>query len=291
MNSSRYIIARLLLSFGWHRKNKRLVEAADEAHLLRQAEEILGEDVWQQTEDIEAISVEYWSLRKLKMDDAKLSDAIEEADLVLNSSHVERNEILTQTNRECQALEQKRSDYIKDSEVLIVQRDQTIAEAKLVKRRYEAARTKIQVLEQGGGNEAVIDAERQKIKSYKHDFSCLKKDRDAVGAKIQVIEDKIAHVEEALGHDRKRLRDEASIAYQSMGKANQDMSKLAAEIGTVESAMKIHFCEIGRFVSHNVGIDSTSTQICKDHAHLVAQIQSLRSSIALNHKLAAMADV
>lgn len=291
MNSSRYIIARLLLSFGWQRKNKRLVEAADETHLLRQAEEILGEDVWEQAEDIEAISVEYWNLRKLKMDVAKLRDAIAEADLVLNSSHVERNEILTQTNRECLALEQKRSDYVNESEVLIEQRDRTIAEAKLVKRRFEAARTKIQVLDQEGGNQAVTDAERQKIKSYKRDFERLKKDRDIVGAKIQVIEDKLIGVEEALGVDRKRLRDEASVAYQSMGKANQDISKLAAEAAAVDSKMKVHFCEIGRYVSHSVGIDSTCTQICKDHAHLVAQMQSLRSSIALNHKLAAMANV
>lgn len=291
MNSSRYIISRLMLSFGLHRKNKRLTEAADEMHLLRQAEEILGEDVWELAEDIEAISVEYWNLRKLKMDVANLRDAIQEADSLLNSSHEERNVILSQTNKECQALEAKRNDYIRESEQLIVQRDRTIAEAKLIKRKFEAARTKIQVLGREGGDQAVIEAERQKIKGYKQDFQKLKATRDAIGEQIKGIDDKIMHVEETLGHDRKRLRDEASSAYQSIGKANRDISKLAAEVGVVESEMKLHFCEIGRHVSHNVGVDATCTQICKDHAHLVAQMQSLRSSIALNHKLAAMANV
>lgn len=291
MKSSRYIISRLLLSFGWHRKNKRLAEAADEMYLLHQAEEILGEDVWELAEDIESISVEYWSLRKLKMDGAKYKDSIQEADTLLNSSHEERNIILAQTNEECQALEAKRAEYIHESELLIVQRDRTIAEAKGIKRRFEAAQTKMQVIAREGGDEEIVEAERQKLKSYKFDFKKLKMIRDDVGAKINVMDEKIKHVEEALGDDRKRLRDEASSAYQTIGRANRDMSKLAADMGGIRNEMKLHFCEIGRYVSHHVGIDPICTQICKDHAHLVAQMQSLRSSIALNHKLVALANV
>jgi hypothetical protein len=291
MNSSRYIISRLLLSFGLHRKTKRLTEAADEMYLLHQAEEILGEDVWELAEDIEGISVEYWSLRKLKMDGAKYKDSIQEADTLLSSSHEERNVILTQTNKECQALEAKRAEYIHDSELLAAQRDRTIAEAKLIKRKFESTQTKMQVIAREGGDEEIVEAERQKLKSYKLDFKKLKMIRDDVGAKINVMDDKIMHVEETLGDDRKRLRDEASSAYQIIGRANRDMSKLAADMGVIRNERKLHFCEIGRYVSHHVGIDPICTQICKDHAHLVAQMQSLRSSIALNHKLASMANV
>ena len=289
MNSSRYIISRLLLSFGLHRKNKRLTEAADEMHLLRQAEEILGEDIWELTEDIEEISVEYWSLRKLKMEEAKYKDSIQEADTILNSSHEERNVILTQTNKECQALEAKRAEYIRETEYLIVQRDRSIAEAKQIKRKFEAAQTKIQVISLEGGDNAIVEAERQKIKAYKIEFEKLKTIRDNVGAQIQIVDDKIMNVEAALGDDRKRLRDEASNAYQTIGRANRDISKLAADLGLVRNEMLVHFREIGRYVSHHVGIDPICTEICKDHAHLVAQMQSLRSSIALNHKLASLA--
>ena len=260
-------------------------------YLLRQAEEILGEDVWELADDIEGISVEYWSLRKLKMDGAKYKDAIQEADTLLNSSHEERNVILTQTNKECQALEAKRAEYIHESELLIVRRDRIVVEAKGIKRKFEAAQTKIQVISLEGGDKAIIEAERQKIKSYKLDFKKLKMIRDDIGAKINALDDKIMHVEETLGDDRKRLRDEASSAYQTIGRANRDMSKLAADVGVIRSEMKLNFCEIGRYVSHHVGIDPICTQICKDHAHLVAQMQSLRSSIALNHKLAAMANL
>ena len=290
MNSSRYIISRLLLSFGLHRKNKRLLEAAEESHLLRQAEEILGEDVWEQVEDIEQISVEYWNLRKLRMKVSKFEGAMTEAGEVLHSSHDERNEILSQTNKECQALEEKRLGYRNEAKELIAQRDRMISEAKLIKRKYEASRTKIEVIGLEGGGDEVIDKERQKIDSYKLELQNLKKDRDALALKIQSLDHKIIQIEEMLGNDRQRLRDEASSAYQSIGKANRDISKLGAEVALVESEMKLHYSEIGRYVSQHVGLDPDCAQIGKEYSSLIVQMQSLRSSIALNHKLAGMAN-
>ncbi len=88
-----------------------------------------------------------------------------------------------------------------------------------------------------------------------------------------------------------KLREEASSAYHSIGKANRVMSQLTAEIGAIQLEMKERHCEVGRYVSNNAGTDSVCTKICRDHAHLIAQMQSLRISIALNHKLASMAGV
>jgi len=288
MNSSRYIISRLLLSFGLHRKNKRLLEAAEEAHLLRQAEEILGEDVWEQVEDIEQISVEYWNLRKLRTKVSEFQGAMTQAGEILDLSHEERNEILSQTNKECQALEEKRLSYRTDARELIAQRDRMISEAKLINRKYDASRTKIEVIGLEGDGQEVIDKERQKIDSYKLELQSLKKDRDALGLKIQSLDHEIIQIGKRLGNDRQRLKDEASSAYHSIGKANRDISKLGAEVALVESEMKLHYSEIGRYVSLHVGLDPECTQIGKEYSSLIVQIQSLRSSIALNHKLAGM---
>ncbi|MBT8045054.1 MAG: hypothetical protein KJO79_08890 [Verrucomicrobiae bacterium] len=291
MNSTRYMIARLLLSFGLHRKTKRLSEAADEMHLLRLAEEILGEDVWEQAEEIEPLSVEYWSLRKLSMKKEKLDEAVAKAGSILDTSHEERNAILEQTNQACLALEKKRDTLIEHSEVLIADRDRIISEAQRIRRKFDAARTKVQVLSGEPDTTEIIKSERSKLAGYKVEFAALKKKRDEIGEKIHALDEKITQIEAAIAEDRKKLRVEASSAYQSIGKANRDVSKLTAEIGLVEIEMVEHFGEIGRYVSNHAGSDPVCTKICKDHAHLVAQMQSLRSSIALNHKLAAMAAV
>jgi len=295
MNSSRYLVARIILSFGIHRKNKRLSEAADEMHLLRQAEEILGEDVWEETEDVEEISVEYWNLRKYQISVSKLETSIQEADSILDASHEERNTILNHTNEVCQVLEVERDELIRESEKLIAKRDEIIGRAQQVKRKFEASRTKVMVLtnqdhDDGSDHKSEISEERNKLSEYKTLFGGLKEEREAIGDKIQVLDDKITELEARLTEDRKRLRDEASTAYQSIGKANRDKSKLRAEVGVIENEMKQHFSEVGRYVSNHAGTNPTCAKICKDHSHLIAQMQTLRTSIALNHKLAAMAD-
>ena len=291
MNSSRYMVARLLLSFGLHRKTKRLSEATDEMHLLRQAEEILGEDVWEQAEEIEEISVEYWTLRKLKMKKVKLLESAGEAGTILDTSHEERNAALNETNQACLVLEKKRDELIVHSEGLAAERDRVVANAQQVKRKFDASRTKIQVLNGEADTIEIIKGERKKLASYKVDFASLKVSRDEVGEKIQTLDEKINKIEAAISEDRKKLRVDASSAYQSIGKANRVMSKLTAEIGMIQLEMKELHGEVGRYVSNNAGIDPVCTTICRDHARLIAQMQSLRSSIALNHKLAAMAGV
>jgi len=290
MNSSRYIIARLFLSFGWHRKTKWLTEAADETHLLKQAEEILGEDVWENVENIEAVSVEYWNIRKLKIEVDKLKAVIQQVDKELHSTREDRNQILSKTNQACQALEEERLQYIQESEKLIEKRDQMIAEAKSVKRQYDAANTKIQVLlAEGGGHDEVIFSEKQKIEGLKVKFAKLKEERELIGVEIQKVNQKIQHVEEALGDDQKRLREEASNVYHEMGKANRDISKLASELAMIEQKMQDYYAVIGKYVSIYASSDSECAEIAKKYHKLLVQMQSLRTSIELNHKLASMA--
>ncbi len=289
MNSTHYLIARLLLSFGLHRKTKRLSEAADEMHLLRMAEEILGEDVWERVEEIEPLSVEYWSLRKLKIRKKELKEAVAKAGAILDTSHEERNAILNKTNQACLALEKKRDALIAKSESLVAERDKIISQARQMRRKFDASRTKVQVLSGDAGTEEIIKSERSKLAGYKVEFAALKKKREEVGERIEALDEKVSLIEAEITEERKKLRGEASSAYQTIGKANQDMSKLAADIGLVDLKMVEHFGEIGRYVSHHASSDPACTEICKDYSHLIAQMQSLRSSIALNHKLASMA--
>ena len=198
MNSSRYMIARLALSFGVKRKTKRLSEAADEMYILRQAEEILGEDVWEQAEKIEETSVEYWMLRKLTLTLNELTESIDKAGVVLDTSQEERNAVLNQTNKACLALEKKRDELISRSEVIIAERDRVIGKAQKIRRKFDASRTKIQVLSGEADTVEIIKGERQKLAAYKVNFAALKISRDEVGEKTQILDDKINRIEAAI---------------------------------------------------------------------------------------------
>lgn len=290
MNTSRYIIARLFQSFGLHQKTRRLSDAADEMHLLKQAEEILGEDVWEEVEEIEEISVEYWNIRKLHMQRQKLKDQIADASDILSTSQEERNTALVETNQACQHLEEKRDTYTEEAKKLSNERDGILEQARVTRRKYEASKMKIQVLsEESADNKEVIQDEYKRLNEFKEEFAQLKEERDGVAVKIKDIEEKISKIVAIIEEDRVRLRNEASNAYQNIGKANQDMSKLVAEVGLIDVDLKEHYVAIGNYVSTNVGVDPICKKVCKQHTNLIAQMHSLRTSIALNHKLVSLA--
>ena len=65
MTQTRYLLWRLAQTFGIAMRQRHATNAAAEMHLLREAEEVLGRLAWEDAEQIEELSVEYWSLRKL----------------------------------------------------------------------------------------------------------------------------------------------------------------------------------------------------------------------------------
>ena len=65
MTQTRYLLWRLAQTFGIAMRQRHATNAAAEMHLLREAEEVLGRLAWEDAEQIEKLSVEYWSLRKL----------------------------------------------------------------------------------------------------------------------------------------------------------------------------------------------------------------------------------
>ena len=295
MNSTRYIFANLASSFGLHLKNKRLSEAADEAHLLRQAEEILGEYIWEKVENIDAVNVEYWNLRKHQIAMEKLEGEIQGANEILEASHEKRNIVLNDTSDDSASLEETKDDLLAKSAKMAADRDAILAKAKQIKRNLEASATKVTVLksqeEKGLGvdNQELIQQENDRRAAYKRDFVDLKKERERLRIEMESMNCRISDIDAELNASRKRLRDKAVSAYHNIGEATRNQSKLRAEVGMNEQEMSLYFAEIGQYVSSNIDKDPACAEVCGDHATLVTQIQMLRSSIELNHKLAAKA--
>ncbi|MBK1792873.1 hypothetical protein [Persicirhabdus sediminis] len=290
MNATKYIIARILQSFGIYRKTKRLTDAGEEIHLLRQAEEFLGAHIWQDVEHIEPLHVEYWRLRKMHADQKKLQTQLQDAEEYLNSSHDDRNSIVHQVNEACHDLVRQRDHLIQKAEELVRKREAIYVDAQKVKRSYEGIQMKIRVLREEQGDSVDISEDLEKMKSLKVEFSKFKEERESYGSKIGDVDAEITLLEERITEERKRLRAQASSAYQSIGKANQDMARIANDIQLLENDMVNDYIGVGNYVGQNFYSDAEIAKIAKEHEALIVQMQSLRSSIALNHKLAANAD-
>lgn len=289
MTRSRYLIARFFQAFGVAFTGRHASNAAAELHLLREAEEVLGRLSWESLEELDDLSVEYWNLRKLTKEYASLTDEIENASLSLQVSHDERAELLEKVVDSTKDLVAEREDFIEKSERLNSERDAIVREARSVKRRHDGLKAKLDVLaEEGSSEQEKISEAEKELDELKTRFGRLKTKRNELSGRIEELDEKIEKLDDNIEARRKDLREEALGSYQSIGKANRDISTCRAELGIVEKEMSSLFCEIGRYISIN-----SEHEACRNAARenrgLIHQMDALRNSVAMNNHLAGRA--
>ncbi len=290
MTTSRFFVARFAQAFGFFRRNQRMSDAASELHLLREAEAILGIAVWEKVENIEALSVEYWNLRKLikERDDvrARLASCQER----LNQAHEARVTLLNSTPEINQELLEERTALLHELEQLSKQRDQIVADAREVRRAYIGLKMKLEVLSNEShvseGARLEIEKVKARLLELKNEFAQLKAERMRVGDLIENGDTKVDHIDDQLKETRQHRRVQASETFHMIGEGNKELSSLRAESGLIDTRMRQLYAEIGRYVSRNTARDPSCATVAATQQGLVDVMRALRRSIALNHRLA-----
>lgn len=287
MTTSRYLMARIAQSFGISRRGQRMSEAAFETHLLREAEQFLGREVWHDTENVEELSVEYWNLRKLRREREELEAEMADAEQTLAEAHEERARLLNTTTEAQQEAEQQRTSLLAELEEVARERDQVVALAKEVRRIYEGLKMKLTVLaeEQGAKDEEEVARTRARMLELKRDFQMLKDRRAAIGERLEAGDRQLREIEAHLGERRKVRREEAAKTFQVIGHANRDLSNFRAQLGLIETREHQLYGEIGRYVSRNCRSKQGLAPIYRAHHAMIDVMEALRRSIALNRKL------
>ncbi len=289
MTSTRYFIARFAQAFGIHRRQQRMGEAASEMHLLREAEAHLGEAIWENVEAIEAVSVEYWNLRKLIKEHNGVAEKLTELEQRLAAAHEERASLLNAIPEPQQELIEQRQAILGELEEHARRRDSVVARAREVRRSYDGMKMKLEVLANEAGENGSDPAEVSKVKSrladLKEEFTRLKQERLDIGKEIEAGDLKIDAIDAQLDEKKKERRVHASDAFQVIGDANKEISALRAELGLLETRMRQLYAEIGRHVSRHAMHDPACALASRSQRGLVDVMRALRRSIAFNHRL------
>jgi len=286
MTPTKFFIARVAQAFGIHRKNKRMSDAANEMHLLRDAETVLGAAIWERVEAIEELSVEYWNLRRLVKERAEIRAKVDECHRQLEVAHNERAALLNSQSEPHQDLLAQREEIMGRLENLARERDEVVARAREVRRAYEGMKMKLEVLgKESSGNHDELDAVRGKIETLKATFGELKVRRAKVAEDLESGDAELDELDRKLGELRQMRRDQASEAFQIIGEANREISTHRAELGLIETQISQLYSEIGRFVSRNRRRNPACAEAARDHGSLVEIMRCLRSSVSMNHRL------
>jgi chromosome segregation ATPase len=293
MTSTRYFIARLAQAFGYFQKSQRMGDAASEMHLLREAETQLGAAIWENVEGIEALSIEYWNLRKLVKERNRIREKLAACQVRLDQAHAERADSLITVPEDNQELLDERSKLLTDLEEISMRRDQIVAEAREIRRVYIGLKMKLEVLtdESGGSsiNQAEIEGVKARLVVMKSVFSELKQKRIEIGKEIEKGDASLYLLEERINEKRGERRVTASAAFHVIGEGNKEISILRAESGVIDTRMSQLYAEIGRYVSRNTLSDPACAAASASHHGLVEVMRALRRSISLNHRLAGTA--
>ena len=290
MTSTRYYVARIAQAFGYFRRSHRLGDAASEMHLLREAETRLGEMVWEGVEGIEALSVEYWNLRKLIKERDQVRAKLLSCEATLERAHEERAQLLNTTPESQHGLLEKRMALLAELETLAYKRDEIVTQARETRRSYVGLKMKLEVLTKEFTGPTADFEQVHKVKTrlgeLRTQFSELKQERIHIGELIEAGDAKVDLIDDKLKAYRLDRRASAAAAFQLIGEGNRELSIMRAESGLLDTRMRHLFAEIGRYVSRHANQDPAAAAATASCRGLVDVMRALRRSIALNHRLA-----
>ncbi|MCH7225855.1 hypothetical protein [Haloferula sp. A504] len=286
MTTAQYFIARVALAFGISRKQRRRAEAASETHLLREAEQLLGERIWERVESVEELGIEYWNLRRLHVKRDELKEKLHEAEDLLTQAHEQRAELLGAKSEMTEDLEEERSRILAELDQLARKRDDIVRRARDIRRLYDGIKTKLEVLRaEKRDDPATEEASRKRMTELRGQFDALKAERTEIAGEIARQNAKIDKLDTKLDEERTRHRTDAAEAFQMIGEANQKISSFKAEIGLMETEMQQLYGEIGRHVSRTIKTNPVCRDATRDWSSMVDVMEALRRSIQLNHRL------
>lgn len=286
MTPSKYFLLRIASRFGYVRKNLRLGQATSESHLLKEAETFLGEAIWRKTENIEALTMEYWNLRKIAEDHDKFSNEIAKLQGALINTHQQNVEGLKSANGLLQDLSEERKEVLVRLDILARERDRILNTAKYMRRNYDGLKIKQDVLRKEGAKLAEIEKTSSRLAEVKRDFDHLKERREEIAQEVAAANTRLQEIEALANEQKRHGKSQATEKSQYIGDANQQISASQALINSSYAQMRMLYADIGRYVSLNVSTDPACKAAAKDHRGLIDVMAALRQSIQYNFKLA-----
>lgn len=286
MTPARYFLARVALAFGVSRRQRRMAEAASETHLLREAEQLLGQRVWERVEEVEELGIEYWNLRRLTAEKKEVTEKLHAAENMLAEAHEQRAALLSDKSQAQEDLNVERGEMLDELDVLSRERDEIVRQARSLRRLYDGMKTKLEVLHsESREDERTTTTTRARMSELRKQFETLKVDRDRIAKKIAERNALLDKIDEKLDAERTKHRTEAAEAFQMIGEANRKISSYKAELGILDTEMNQLYSEIGRHVSRNTKVNDHCRQATGEFAAMVDVMSALRRSINLNHRL------
>ncbi|MGJ8724168.1 MAG: hypothetical protein ACSHYB_06400 [Roseibacillus sp.] len=286
MTRSAYIVARVFSTFGLAPLEKFRTAAAFEAHLLRDAETIMGELAWDSLEEMEEVSSEYWQLRKI----TKARDELEVKISALNEELEEAQEARVRALEEVAEVTKDKVDArdkaAEKIDRLHQERDDIQRDGRTIKRVHSGLKTKLEVLLEEFDNEESPDISktREELKLKRLQFEKIKERHRTIDKRIAELQEELSELNQVIEKENDTIREKAEKQFSTIGKTNKELTDLGNKVGVIDVERSALFAEVGRHVLQN-SKDPTIRKAAQKQRGLLSLIDEIRASSNRHRRL------
>ena len=284
MTKSRYYIMSVWKLFS--NSNRKILEnATHEMHMLKTAQYLLGYYNYQFVEELDEVKTEYWKLRELNEKIQNLETEEREMQEGLNSIIEQRQDIPNQAVEVEELIDDKISELVISREELVTQRTEILNQGKTSRKKYDGLKAKLDYFMKSLAED---DPEKAEVESQLdkavESLNSMRQKRDEIVKKINKVESDIHQLEEEAREIEKDKISAANLSFNNAGEQTKAISKLRGEKATYQVEVDKHIRYIGRFLFKNRN-DKQVRDCIREHKEILNQINALRTSVLLNHKL------
>ncbi|WP_189569448.1 hypothetical protein [Roseibacillus persicicus] len=286
MTRTGFLLAKLLTSFGIAPLEKYRMSAAFEAHLMRDAEVIIGELAWDNLESVEDVSTEYWKLRKLTKKHDELEEKIESLEIQLDDSQEARARALEDVAEATKDKVEARDKVADSIDRLHQEREDIQKDGRSVKRAHSGLKTKLEFLleESDGEMTPEASATQQELKLKRIQFEKIKDRRNVIDGRITELQKDLHALNEEIEKENKIIRERAEGQFGKIGKINKELTSLSNLLGAIDTERTELCSEVGKFIIQNAK-DPQIREAVKSHRGLLSLIEEVRASTFRHRKV------
>ncbi len=284
MTKRQFILANLLKNIGFLNRQKRLNDAADELQLLYEAEGILGQSIWLNTEKLEHYKINYLNIKRKLQQRAEISDKIQEIKDKIDSIKQENKpnfeDKLSVGVLSFEDMLYKQMIIVRE---LASQQQDISRVAKNIRTLYTETIWKLQTLIDNDSDPEEILVEELNIQRLKDKFGDLKENKTSIAnelSKQQLILKKIS------SNINSNVTSYKSDVNNVMERAQKAISHYRSQCGQLDGKIMEHYHEIGKNISQDFFTDNNCLEAAKERAPLIKLMQAIRQSVKYNYELA-----
>lgn len=291
MNTLEFIIRRAARAVGLCNERNHLRVASQQAQYLTEAEDLLGRIAWKDVEDVPELGEEYWKIKGMFAEQDKLKAEISELESTDDNLTARREKLESNSDRLLTEANTEKTTIMRKAIALMHNVESAKAEAELIKKKYSGLKLKrASVVESEGMTPEVTEIDST-MASLKTAYSKQKKEGLELSQTIEKSEQRVAELDASIEQIRKEARNSMSQMMGKVTKSSKVVADFTAQLGALDSDMKLLFFKVGGFLSANARSNSADLQpVLRKHRNILGKIKALRKSINRHRILAGRDD-